>query len=285
MALTMGCVEDLSVETPDFQVAMDSSIVKAGEEVIFLIEGSPDFITFYSGEDGHRYKYRNRTQATGTPTLSFESSARYGTGANTTLQIMASSDLSGAVGPEAVGAANWTDITSSYTLDTDRASENFVGSGEGDLSDYLGQPVFLAFKFTGTTGATQGRWRIRDLFVALTTEDGEVINVADIGTPGFISLDIAGEGYLWSWKNSFWEIAAGNDAAPDNEDWLVTAKPLNLLAVLPDKGMSQNSFTDKVSEIPHTYEAPGTYTVTFIGINATVDDAKEVVREITFQVQ
>ena len=278
-----GCVEDLLVESPDFQIAMDSAVVKAGEEVIFLIEGNPDFMTFYSGEDGHRYMHRSRTQAEGTPALSFKNTLRWGAQQNT-LQVMISTDLSGNADASSVGAATWTDITSSFTLDTNAGSFDFVDSGAGDLLAYIDKPVYLAFRFTGTAGTTQRTWRITDFSITLTTTHGEAINVADISIPGFVGVNVEGEGKVWTWKNTFWEMAGGNASAPSNEDWLVTG-PLNLTAVFPDKGASQNSYTDKVSEIPHTYDQPGTYTATFVGINVTVDDTKELVRAITIQVQ
>ena len=278
-----GCVEDLSVESPDFQIAMDSAVVKAGEEVIFLIEGNPDFMTFYSGEDGHRYMHRSRTQAEGTPALSFKNTLRWGAQQNT-LQVMISTDLSGNADASSVGAATWTDITSSFILDTNAGSFDFVESGAGDLLAYIDKPVYLAFRFTGTAGTTQRTWRITDFSITLTTTYGEAINVADISIPGFVGVNVEGEGKVWTWKNTFWEMAGGNASAPSNEDWLVTG-PLNLTAVFPDKGASQNSYTDKVSEIPHTYDQPGTYTATFVGINVTVDDTKELVRSISIQVQ
>lgn len=280
--LITSCVEDLSVASPDFQVTQDSAVVKAGEEVVFLIDGNPDFMTFYSGEDGHRYEHRNRVKASGTPLLSFKNTMRWGVQQNT-LQVMISTDLGSDIDAVSVGAATWTDITSSFTLDTNSGSWNYVDSGKGDLSAYADQLIYLAFRFTGTTGTTQRTWRITDFSVALTTEDNEVISIADISSPGFTGVDIAGEGRLWKWKSTYWEMSGGPGSAPTNEDWLV-AGPINLTAVLPDKGAGQNAFTDKVSEIPYTYDSAGTYTATFVGINATVDDAKEVVREITIEV-
>ena len=283
MAVTIIGCSDLEVEIPDFRVTMDSATVKAGHEVKFLIEGEPYFMTFYSGEDGHRYKYKDRIEAEGTPAMSFKNTTRWGAQENT-LQILASANLSGKADAASIGAATWTDITSGFSLDANAGSWNFVESGQNDLSEFIGKPLYVAFKFTGTAGSTQRTWRISDFSIVLNTADGEVINVADNANPGFTTVDVEGEGKEWKWKNTYWEMAGGNASAPTNEDWLV-AGPLNLAAVSPDKGVSQNSYTDKVSEIAHTYSSPGTYTATFLGINATVDDSKVIVKEITFEVQ
>lgn len=60
--MTKG-LEDVDVNvTLGDNVTMDGQIVtvKKGEPVQFNIAGAPDFITFYSGELGHQYIYRDR---------------------------------------------------------------------------------------------------------------------------------------------------------------------------------------------------------------------------------
>ena len=61
--LTEG-LDDVSVGvTTNENVVYDGMIVKAkkGQPVEFVINGAPDFVTFYSGELGHQYAYHDRT--------------------------------------------------------------------------------------------------------------------------------------------------------------------------------------------------------------------------------
>ena len=44
------------------QQAGDNIIVKKGSPLTFALTGQPDFITFYSGEAGHQYAYKDRDQ-------------------------------------------------------------------------------------------------------------------------------------------------------------------------------------------------------------------------------
>ena len=68
-----GCQKE-EVITPKFDVTSEipfwsgKHAVKVNTEVKFLIDGKADFITFYSGELGKEYKYRDRTiSSTNTP--------------------------------------------------------------------------------------------------------------------------------------------------------------------------------------------------------------------------
>ena len=48
----------------DEQVKYENNVitVKKGTPITFALEGNPDYITFFSGEIGHQYKYRNRQE-------------------------------------------------------------------------------------------------------------------------------------------------------------------------------------------------------------------------------
>lgn len=51
------------VTEPDFNVSTSQTTFKAGEPVDFQFSGNPDYITFYSGEAGREYQYRDRITA------------------------------------------------------------------------------------------------------------------------------------------------------------------------------------------------------------------------------
>ena len=66
--LMVGCQKEV-VDTPGFNVASEIPFwsgkhsAKVNAEIKFLIDGKADFITFYSGELGKEYQYRNRTMS------------------------------------------------------------------------------------------------------------------------------------------------------------------------------------------------------------------------------
>ncbi len=285
----MAC-SNLEVEKPDFRVKVANTSVIAGDEVVFEVDGAPDFVTFFSGEEGSQYKYKDRINAEGTPLMNFSSVGRYGAQENT-LKVLASVDFNGQADAESLEAATWTDITSDFFIngqvEPDPSKWTLVDSGQGDLSAFIGKPLYIAFQYKGTGGTTQRTWRIgNDFKIVLNTTEGQVINVADINNPGFQTVNVSGEDGnrgKWLWKSTFWQVQGGPGAAPDNEDWLFTG-PINLTSVSPDKGHSENAYTDKVDKVTHTYTSPGTYTATFVGTNATVEQSEQTVKEVTIEV-
>lgn len=54
-----------NVVEPGFSVITDPAVttLKANVPVTFLFTGNPDYITFYSGETGHEYQYKDRITA------------------------------------------------------------------------------------------------------------------------------------------------------------------------------------------------------------------------------
>ena len=84
--------------------------------------------------------------------VSFTSDVRYSGNA---LQVYATDNYTGDV-----GTTNWTPL--SVTLDTNTGGfGDWVGSGNVDLSAYLGKNVVIAFKYTSTTSAA-ATWQIDD---------------------------------------------------------------------------------------------------------------------------
>ena len=55
------------LEDVSFGVTPDSgNVYEAGKEVYFNFSGNPDYITFYSGEAGHKYEYAGKIDGEGT---------------------------------------------------------------------------------------------------------------------------------------------------------------------------------------------------------------------------
>ena len=94
------------------------------------------------------------------PNLSFGTIMKW-PGAALTLYI--STDYDGTSNPSVQGT--WTDITSNATWDTNNASwGNWTSSGDVDLSNYISNATYIAYKYTGTSsdGST---WEVDDILI------------------------------------------------------------------------------------------------------------------------
>ena len=94
------------------------------------------------------------------PNLSFGTIMKW-PGAALTLYI--STDYDGTSNPSVQGT--WTDITSNATWDTNNASwGNWTSSGDVDLSNYVSNATYIAYKYTGTSsdGST---WEVDDILI------------------------------------------------------------------------------------------------------------------------
>jgi len=282
VCILFGACKKTEVEDVDFDVSTPSLTYKPGDTVTFNFSGNPDNIVFYSGENGRKYEYKQRTTAVGTPSLQFTSFRQYGN-QNNTLTLWASNDFNGIVSPENV-QSGWKEITSLAPLST--GSDN-TPSGLIDLSEFLieGKPVYLAFKYVGFKSASsaQRTWTIKDFAINNLLEDGTSVNVATQATAGWTALNIKNPLGFWI-VNTTLRIAGGAANSEDNEDWVIS-KPLYLNKVMPDAGVAIKDITAKLATYRYVYQAEGTYTASFLVSNATVNGGKQMLKEITIKVE
>eukprot|EP01132_Coremiostelium_polycephalum_P020443 gene20443-24282_t len=137
LLLLSSCSKD-KVEAPVFEVSTDALRYKAGSAITFRFSGNPDNLTFYSGEDGKKYEYRNRTSQPGKLQIQFTSLVQWGIRNN--LSLFATTQLVGKIDSAIVKNVQWTDISSRATFST--GADN-TPSGAIDLSDFSdsGKPV------------------------------------------------------------------------------------------------------------------------------------------------
>lgn len=289
--------------TPDFDVTVVKATVKLGDPAYFNLNGNPDYITFYSGEQGAKYDYRERSTANGVPKLQFSSARNSGTQANS-LRLMISNDFAG-LGADSIttaaniSAATWTDITSRATLATTATA---VASGAIDLSDFLaaGKPVFIAFKYNATTGSIQNKWTITGLTVTNTLPDGSVYTIANLNTTAINNYSVvtlfspgwAAYRYIGPYN---WTITAGTSlviagaataaaATTSPEAWTFTG-PLALNRVSNDIGTAIKESSTRLSTYAYQFKSAGTFTATFVAQNANVYGDKQTVKQVTVTVQ
>src|SRR4051812_8661178 len=94
ICMLSSCRKTLSVGDTSFEVLTSRTELTTNDTTTFSFTGNPDIISFYSGEPGKRYEYRNRISAEGTPILKFRSLRANGSQANS-LQVMVSADFAG----------------------------------------------------------------------------------------------------------------------------------------------------------------------------------------------
>lgn len=277
--LTASCEKD-KVAEPAFTVTTDKTSYKAGEAVSFKFTGNPDFLVFFSGEQGKKYEFINRISALGKPVLSFETSAQNGTQVNS-LSLMISSNFNGTYSAADVTAATWTDISSRAVLSTGTAN---VKSGSIDLTDFAGEKrVYLAFRFTGQQSATsaQRQWTIKNFSLNNVLEDGTVFPLfANISAPGWLAVDVKNSAVKWATPTATQLLINGGPVnTPDNEDWIISSG-VNLRTVKPDVGAAVKDMSVGLNTHVHKYKEPGSYTATFVGLTNSVQGKKDVVKQL-----
>lgn len=295
--LVQGCEDAETVSVPDFTVTPVTEIIKVGEPIEFQVNNAPNFLRFYSGEFGHQYKYKDRTNAEGTVTMSFENSQKWGLGDNATgtLSVWYSKDYDGSGTAEAVNNATWVDISNRFNIST-LYDFTLQESGVVDITDLAdGTPIYFGFKyFCDNTAERPAEWYLDNLSIKMDVEDAPApLTVASESEPGFKPVDVQGvvDGWnanKWYWDSGkdLWRMRGQVQEAGEwivNEDWLIT-NVINLTAVAPDTGENLKNYSTKVESFTHTYAKAGTYTLTLVGNNTTIYGNEETVKQITITV-
>ncbi|MFY0255185.1 DUF5017 domain-containing protein [Chitinophaga sp. 30R24] len=299
-----SCSKELSLKTISFDASTAQNNYTPDDTIRFNLSGNADYVTFYSGLPGNRYKYSNRTSASGTPILLFTSARANGTQPNS-LKIMVSSDFNGLGTDTAttlanISAANWKDFTDKATLSTGTA----VSSGPINLTDMANtnKPVYIAFKYLATSGSKQNKWTITALTINNTLPDNTSYLIANLNAYNTAITNYGATTYSPGWVsytavNTYnWAISAGTslvitgattpELATDNAEAWVIMGPLDLKKVSPDWGTPIKNVGENISKFPYTYQyaTPGAYEVTFLASNANRDKQDSIVKTIQLTV-
>ena len=269
-----------------FDVTTATGTYKVGDTVNFTLSGDPDYIVFYSGENGHQYQYRNRTSAIGgTPILNFLSYEQYGKHTNT-LHLLVSSNFDGNYDSSDVNAASWTDITNRATLST---GQNNTASGNISLADFVSPdtPIYLAFKYADQQDGvnSQRTWTIDSLYLVNHLPDSIGSTLLSVANSVWLGVNMLNTTVNWAISSTTLKIAGGAATAPSNEDFLIS-QPINLTTVSSDTGVPIKIISDPVlKSYQYVFAKPGTYTITFDARNANIYSATEALKTLTITVQ
>ena len=323
----VACSKSIKLKDLDFEVvAVNSAKVPTttftrGDTVNFIFSGNPDYITFFSGEKGRRYAFRDRISDTSTNVKFSFATALNTAGTSGTLSLLASTDLipytqTNAIDSINVSKATWTNISNRAVFSTGTTT---TPSGVIDLSDFarMGKPLHFAFKYTANAATIQRRWTISNMslrhFTADTvfTIDSTNLILPNLfptwsASPGWGQINVINPAIRFSplvstAVTSSFSIAGATVAATAtaSENYLVSG-PLDLQRVLPDAGVvvkdqttraSNSSYSSTTSSAPlnanyaYRFMAPGTYTVTFVASNANISEQTSVVKNIVIEVR
>ncbi|WP_256009927.1 DUF5017 domain-containing protein [Desertivirga xinjiangensis] len=282
-----------------FDVKTDRTTYNVGDTVNFLLSGNPDQLVLFSGEDGHKYIYKDRTEAQSDLfTLEFATNRRYGSDVQQpqSLRLFASQTFNGQYQPESINeSADWTDITSAFTLSGIQSTDAaYVSSGTVDLTRLanLGfnldksKAVYFAFRYKGNTGSNQPRWWINKFDIKITTTDGEALTVADISTAGWTAVKVLPSSPVnWIFgEDKTVKFQGGGATVLSNHVWAIT-KGLNLTTVEPDKGVALKNMSTRMDSYPYVFTKEGVYTVTFIASNVNIYGESKVIKEVQVKVE
>jgi len=288
--LLSSCDDPLDVTLPqDFDVKTEKTTYRAGEEIEFKFTGNPNIITFYSGEVGNDYQFREgRVIPPGEVTLSFENRVIFGAQPDQ-LSVLVSTDFSGTRNIDAIKAASWTNITDRFQLAT---TDVYASSGTADLSDLVidGKPLYLTFRYVHDPAkGTPRTWNVRNLALNSTTSLGTTTLATHL-TGGFQLFyvgpkEITGRSSVASGRMALRSKASPN--APEYaEDWCLSSGfDLGTKDMGPDRPIKIKGNSDAAIEsTSFTYSEPGTYKAYFVATNSTIKEQGTVVKEINIEI-
>ncbi|MGJ1387585.1 DUF5017 domain-containing protein [Sphingobacterium spiritivorum] len=278
-------------------VSTEKANYKVGDTVRFTLSGNPDQLVFWSGEESHRYIYRDRTRAESEVIqLSFATNRRYGTDAQQpgSLRLLATQNFNAVYDATGIKPSDWVDITSAFTLSPIQSNDatyapsgivNLLALQQTGLTVDVQKPIYFAFKYTGVTGSTQPRWWINAFNINTITSDGQVLTVSGIKEAGWKFVKVLPSSPVtWIFgTDNILKYAGGAAAVGSNQVWAVTAG-LNLTSVSPDTGVPLKNMATRMDTYSHVYTKPGKYTVTFVAANANIYGQDQVTKDVTINV-
>lgn len=313
-ALLSACTD--SVEPVDFSVSAPAGVeINAGEPVRFAFAGNPDYITFFSGEEGSDYAASDRYDA---DISSLELSCTIRQQYNDIdyldrqlIYVYVSTDFAGDYTTDGLNSATWIPLTgtgaNSLPAPVASSAAAVSVSGTVDLGEYVGtdRPFYLAFRYNAPGRADipaangSGRYVVRpridvtdlELTKTLTAGGTEILDNAStqLGLrPVYehsynqTNFRVTDDGMLFQPVQAQIDPLTGRE--PDECVWMVSTR-IEPRRVSPDRGTAIKSVDARLDHYEYVYSAPGTYTATFVATNANLWDSKRCVKQLTINVR
>ena len=267
----------------------DTVLVYTNKSVEFQLNGNPDNITFFSGENTHAYANRGRLTVQGTPKLDFNYTPKSVTSLHK-VDVLVSTNFSGIYDSISIRTAKWDTLTpldmKSYLNTTTPKQISTI-----DLSKYGTTPVYIAHRLIVNSTARFSQPSFSGLLIRNYFADGNLSTVVDGYNAAGMSFVTLSENSAWKLNyggvvlgNSTWKVNSNTlqISTPPfqglvtdkfystdgrlHEMWAVS-KQIHLDATMPDTGISAKNIFEPVSNYNYTYTKAGVYTVSFVATN------------------
>lgn len=312
----------IMAETTDsVSTAGDTIYVKQGGTVNFLLSGDPDFITFYSGEAGHVYEYRERTLVDAedieSSRLYFSMWYQYGSAVMTDslVTMYVSDDFSG------MAKDNFTEDSVlvegydwDYLIDPSEMPNIIHGSAskatayDVDMSSHLSKEFTIAIRYKAKLNTyAQPKCYFVGMRLVNAMKDGTTTtlyagsfgmtplnmlchhNLSDQASMttnreyGSVTNSISGIWNLSGISAGNFFIQSSNKGTEKKYSWLVS-DPILSNSCTPDVGVGIKDITEELGSYSYTYSTAGVYTATFVATNSNYKKTSTVVKNITIKV-
>lgn len=301
-------------------IAGDVVTVKKGTPVDFILNGEPDFITFYSGEVGSKYEYKDRVtvdeKEIESSFLTFSIWTQYGSQATTekVLSMYISENFDGLMKNNfkkdsvLVETHPWKELVPQNELpQIPLGSVGKAYSYSIDMKPYLGKRTVIAICYKAIQNEKgQPKVYYENMKMENQMTNGQQTSLFASGfgftplnmnythwttppnltnNPAYGTVTNNTNGY-WNLvnagKGSFYIQSSGNNE-PLRYSWLVS----NLLVTnscSPDKGLNIKNTNQVVNSYGYQYKEAGTYTATFVASNANHEHTSSLTRQLTINV-
>lgn len=289
-----SCKRDVPGYTDEnyyFNVQLPDTLITTAEKAHFLLFSNPDVISFYPGDSSHNYDYRDRTYAEG-GRIKLKFNSKVTTTADT-LDLMLSTDYSGNNDSASIVNAHWKKLSSLFVFPNGNTLSVVNDSTDITDSTILGQPFYLAFKYTNQK-PKYITWTINNVGLfnvfANGTAPSTMIKLTNIRSGGYSAISINGSPKLL-WKiptTSSGSLTLTNSTtggyAIGTEAWLVSG--VQKASVNPDQPIIIKNITQSpVDSYDYQYTKSGTYKATFVASYSRLNYEKTFVKQITVIVQ
>src|SRR5690606_4624796 len=298
-----------------FDVLKTDIVANVGDTLAFDFKGTADVITFYSGEFGNVYEYKDRTERPfeGNLKLSFTTSVQNSYTIDPfprELDVFISSDFNGNLNYADVisESSQWDNISDKFTFPITSADGTLaavpVGAGTPDgkldITELveIGKSFYIAFRYktvnrmaTNTGHTRNGReWRVDALSLINEHPEGTSVLMSqnsagwqfvnrddnEIETGRGGSLNSTGRISIRGNQNATYPAGAGI------EIWAIS-NPIStgMAKTEPDRGITiKNISRNRLESYTHVYNKPGDYKAVFVAANSSIYGHQAVVREV-----
>lgn len=303
--LLAGCTHGIDYPVT-YNVTLDpSNTYMAGDPVRFNISGDVDNLLFYSGEINHQYLYKDRYEVPrediNSVNLHIEYQARYGYTDGLSVYVTDSFEgLSGDFEADSTmignmfrgGMQGWTELEYKEGASTAWTSQDY------DISDYASNFV-LAFHWHPVLGESAQRhyWINGSISADLKGSPASTTDFKNVdweaimlnpeytqghytlsGNPGFNTTKPKIAAIMINGCNG---IATGPSYA--HNGWMFL-KAMKLTSISNDKGTVVKNLQTWQDKYEYTFDEPGVYTVTFVGINENVEGKSKKVKQMEINI-